>query len=229
MTIFILDFKHMFSNFFSINLYSRLKMAEPSVDPNVAQLRRFLYLGDESKVYPQSITYPFISTKVQSIFDTLKSSDDGVHEIKRVFRDGHYLGLEPIIYSLAVFATSEQKFVKSLALETAREICLSATAMFTFTHFYKELSKPAKGWGRGLRNFVISWYNKKDPKDLAIEATKVKTCYKWTHKDILCMAHVKPRNPGNYEICLFNFLTLKSKFFPEYRVPIITLKFYKNF
>lgn len=171
-------------------------MAEPSVDPNVAQFRRFLYLGDESKVFPQSVSYPFNSEKIQNILDS--SEVDGANEVLRIFREGHYLSMEPMIFALAVYAHSKQMTVKQSAMKAAKEICVTATAMFTFTHFYKELSKPAKGWGRGHRKFLNSWYNGKDANVLVAEVTKVKSCYKWTHKDILCMAHVKPANPGNF-------------------------------
>lgn len=173
-------------------------MAEPTKDPLMAQLHRFLYLGDESKPYPACISFPFTSEKIKSIFDTSGKESDMIREIIRVYRDDHYLGMEPIIYALAVFSHSEDMNVKQAAFKAVSDVCLSATAMFIFTYIYKELSKPSKGWGRGHRKILKGWYNSKEAKDLAIEVTKVKSYRKWTHKDILCMAHVKAVKPGNY-------------------------------
>lgn len=170
-------------------------MADTSKDPVLSQLRRFLYLGDETKLFPESVSFPYSSEKIQSILESSTDSD-GVQEITRFYRDGCYLSLEPAIYALAVFAHSKEINVKHLAMKAAKEICVNATAMFSFTHFYKELSKPTKGWGRGHRSFLNHWYNDKDCKDLAVEVTKVKSRFKWTHKDVLCVSHVKPNNPG---------------------------------
>lgn len=173
-------------------------MAETSKDPALTQLRHFLYLGDETKVYPESVSYPFESEQIQTALNVSGSEEDGIREILRMYRDGYYLALEPVIYALAVFAHSKEVPVKHAAMKATKEICVTASSMFTFTHFYKELSKPSKGWGRSHRIFLNSWYNDKDPKDLVFEVTKTKSKFKWTHKDVLCMSHVKPTNPGNF-------------------------------
>ncbi|XP_035229485.1 60 kDa SS-A/Ro ribonucleoprotein-like isoform X2 [Stegodyphus dumicola] len=168
-------------------------------DPHIAQLRRYLYLGDETKPFPLSVRYPFNPEKNQFIeeLETRETDKEAIQEILRIYREGHYLELEPIIYALAVYAHSKHFFMKDAAFNVAKEICSSAASMLTFAYFYKELSKPSSGYGRALRRFLTHWYNKKDAKDLAIEVTKVKSRHKWTHKDILCMAHVKSENTAN--------------------------------
>ncbi|KAG8200900.1 hypothetical protein JTE90_020540 [Oedothorax gibbosus] len=165
-------------------------------DSNLLRLRRFLYLGDESQIYPLSVTYPFNPNITQCIQELIDSNlqEEAIAEIKRAYNNEHFLGFETLVYALVVLGHAKDFQIRKLALLAGREICTTAASVLTFTHFYKEASKPSKGWGRGHRRFLIDWYNGKDAKDLAVEVTKVKTRYKWSHKDILCMAHIKAKN-----------------------------------
>lgn len=177
--------------------FGRFSMAGV-LDTNLARLRRFLYMGDECHMFPRSTSATFSPEIKQCIEELINSNlqEEAVAEIKRAFNNDHYLGIEPLIHALVLIARAENISTKQLAMAAAGEICTTAAMVLTFTHFYKEASKPSKGWGRGHRRFLVNWYNGKDAKDLAVEVTKVKTCYKWSHKDILCMAHVKAKNEG---------------------------------
>ncbi|XP_015910638.1 RNA-binding protein RO60 [Parasteatoda tepidariorum] len=175
-------------------------MAETTKDANLIQLSRFLYLGDESKMYPDSVKYPFNPETCQFLKELMQSGlvQEAVEEVIRSFKEGHFIGCETLLYVLAVFAhPSNNSYTKGKAFEAAAEICSSASNMLTFIYIFKDVIKPLKGWGRMSRNFLINWYVKRDPKDLAMEVTRVKSRHKWTHKDVLCMAHVKPSKPGS--------------------------------
>ncbi|GFQ89684.1 hypothetical protein TNCT_134561 [Trichonephila clavata] len=170
-----------------------------SNEPKLLQLRRFLYLGDELNLLIKSVKYPFCPEKTQLLKD-LDESNLGIEaltEVARAHRNGNYLGFETLIHALVILGHSPNCSTKSKALKTACEICTSASMMLTFAHFYKDISKPGKGWGRAHRKFLIKWYNEKEAKDLAVEVTKTKSCHNWTHKDVLCMAHVKAEHSGN--------------------------------
>ncbi|GFV07382.1 hypothetical protein TNCV_1765431 [Trichonephila clavipes] len=170
-----------------------------SNEPKLLQLRRFLYLGDEFHSFPKSVKYPFSPEKTQLLkdLDEINLGIEALTEVARAHRNGNYLGFETLIHALVILGHSPNFSTKSKALKTACEICTSASMMLTFAHFYKDISKPGKGWGRAHRKFLIKWYSEKDAKDLAVEVTKTKSCHNWTHKDVLCMAHVKAEHSGN--------------------------------
>ncbi|GBN61262.1 SS-A/Ro ribonucleoprotein [Araneus ventricosus] len=167
-------------------------------DPNLAQLRRFLYLGDDFHCFPRSVSYPFSPERSQLIkeLEDAGLAAEALKVITQAYKNGHYLGIETLIYALTALGHSQREHTRSEALKSASEICTSAPMLLTFAHIYKDVSKPKKGWGRAHRKFLIRWYNEKDAKDLAAEVTKVKSCHKWTHKDVLCMAHVKAKQAG---------------------------------
>ncbi|GIX84745.1 hypothetical protein CEXT_84181 [Caerostris extrusa] len=173
--------------------------SDTPADRNLASLQRFLYLGDDFHPYPRSVAYPFSLERTQLIkeFEEKGLESEILKEIKHAYKFGYHLGYEPLIFTLALLGHSSKIRIKEEALKVASEICTSAGMLLTFVHIYKDISKPSKGWGRAHRRFLIRWYNEKDAKDLAKEVTKVKSCHKWTHKDVLCMAHVKAKHAGN--------------------------------
>lgn len=168
------------------------------LDTNLARLRRFLYMGDECHMFPRSVTPSFTPEITQCIQELINSNlqEEAVAEIKRAYNNDHYLGIETLIHALVAIGHAENIPTRQLAMAAAEEICTTAAMVLTFTHFYKKASEPSKGWGRGHRRFLVNWYNGKEAKDLAVEVTKVKTRYRWSHKDILCMAHIKAKNEG---------------------------------
>ncbi|KAJ3194708.1 60 kDa SS-A/Ro ribonucleoprotein [Irineochytrium annulatum] len=80
----------------------------------------------------------------------------------------------------------------------------------------KQSRKPAKkpkgkvattgrGFGKGMRKMLASWYNGKDAKSLAYTVTKYKNRNGWTHADILRVGHVRPADRAHDLV--FRFLT----------------------
>jgi 60 kDa SS-A/Ro ribonucleoprotein len=59
-----------------------------------------------------------------------------------------------------------------------------------------ERESAGTGWGRAHRSAINKWYNQFDeePTRLAYLATKYKARHKWNHKDVIRLAHVKPKN-----------------------------------
>lgn len=50
-----------------------------------------------------------------------------------------------------------------------------------------------KGFGRGMRNLVKRWYGKYSTVELADMFGEHRGLYKWTHKDVLTLAHLNPK------------------------------------
>lgn len=60
------------------------------------------------------------------------------------------------------------------------------------------------GWGRAHRRAVTNWYCSRSPTELAEIVTKTVSRYRWSHRDLLRLAHVKPPTPGQYKQQMIN-------------------------
>lgn len=61
----------------------------------------------------------------------------------------------------------------------------TGTHLFEFVDYVTQY----RGWGRGLRSLVASWYKEKEPSDLAYQVVKYRQRGGWTHRDLLRKAH----------------------------------------
>lgn len=68
----------------------------------------------------------------------------------------------------------------------------------TGTHLFEfiDYATTFRGWGRGLRTLVSSWYTEKDEDRLAYQIVKYRQRGGWTHRDVLRQAHPKVTNPA---------------------------------
>jgi 60 kDa SS-A/Ro ribonucleoprotein len=57
-----------------------------------------------------------------------------------------------------------------------------------------------RGWGRGLRNAVGSWYNSKPARDVAYQALKYQQRDGWSHRDLLRLSHPQPESDSHRTI-----------------------------
>lgn len=82
---------------------------------------------------------------------------------------------------------------KAYALATLPKVARIGTHLFHFVAYVQEL----RGWGRGLKNAVASWYNGQTPKGLAVQLTKYQQRDGFSHRDVLRLAHPKPITPSH--------------------------------
>ena len=54
------------------------------------------------------------------------------------------------------------------------------------------------GWGKAHKRAVSEWYTSfaKHPEQLALIVTKYKKRTRWSHRDIIRLAHTKPNDPA---------------------------------
>ncbi len=157
-------------------------------------LRRFLILGSEGGSYyasPKKLT----EVNIDNVKECIK--EDGVKVIEiaaGISNEGRAPKNDPAIFILALVFTYGDNRVKRNAIRLFNNIVRTGTHLFTFVHYVDEM----RGWGRAIRTAIARWYNRRDPKQLEYQIVKYQgrtvegTGNKWTHRDVLRSAHVKP-------------------------------------
>ncbi|CAN7993200.1 unnamed protein product [Ixodes hexagonus] len=186
-------------------------------DAALARLRRFLYTGLEGNRY-QPGRRDFSAESVQSA-PSLIADKRGVEVVKEVlcFTKGEPRTLCPdaLAYVLALCAASDDTATKAAAYRAFKEVCSSPTQLFALTRFLESVSE-GTGWGRAHRNAVAAWYTRRNPRELATQVTKVVRRHRWTHQDVIRLAHVRPP-PSNLGVSLvLRYLTKGFQAAEEY-------------
>lgn len=91
----------------------------------------------------------------------------------------------PTLFALAaIFAFGDNEAKKSAA-EVFPRIVRTGTHLFIFTRYAEQF----RGWGRGLKRAIGSWYTDKDVNSLSYQLVKYRQREGWSHRDILRKAH----------------------------------------
>jgi 60 kDa SS-A/Ro ribonucleoprotein len=72
----------------------------------------------------------------------------------------------------------------------------------TGTHLFEfiDYATTFRGWGRGLRTLISSWYAAKDADALAYQIVKYRQRGGWSHRDVLRQAHPKVTDPASRRV-----------------------------
>jgi 60 kDa SS-A/Ro ribonucleoprotein len=150
-----------------------------------ARLDRFLVLGCEGGSY-YAAERPLTQENAQAVIRCIAA--DGAEVVRRIVAVST-LGRAPkndaAIFCLALAASVGSAETKQAALAALDQVCRTGTHLFQFAAAVEEL----RGWGRGLRRAVASWYTCKDPRDLAYQVTKYQQREGWSHRDLLRLSH----------------------------------------
>ncbi|KAL1452285.1 hypothetical protein MTO96_043858, partial [Rhipicephalus appendiculatus] len=101
---------------------------------------------------------------------------------------------EAIAYALALCAASDHRPTKAAAYTAFPQICKCPAQLFAVTRYLEEVSE-GTGWGRAHRRAVAHWYTATEgsgARQLAARTTRVVRRHRWTHADLLRLAHVRP-------------------------------------
>ncbi|WP_257210626.1 TROVE domain-containing protein [Actinomyces ruminis] len=157
---------------------------------DAARLRRFLILGvDGGTYYTDAQTLALENTEV---LRRLAADDPQglVTTITEVSLSGAAPKQNPALFALA-YATSVPE-ARDAALAALPKVARTGTHLFTFATYVEQF----RGWGRGLRRAVGSWYTARDADALAYQAVKYRQRDGWTHRDLLRLAHPKVDDPA---------------------------------
>lgn len=162
-----------------------------------AQLDRFLIIGSDTPTFYCTATN-LTNKNIVCLNECLK--EDGIRAIDRIVEistSGRAVKNDTAIFALAVAASYndntmfvENNVVTSYALDNLHKVARTATHLFMFVEFVSAM----RGWGRALKRAVGNWYTNKKLSDLVYQLIKYKNRNGWTHKDVLRLAHPKPKN-----------------------------------
>jgi len=164
------------------------------------RLDRFLVLGAEGGTY-----YIGERDLVKQNHDALVRSikADGVRAVNRIVEisdRGRAPKNDPAIFALALVAAHGNPEAKAKAFANLSQVCRIGTHLFHFAEYVNAL----RGWGRGLRNAVGRWYVEREPDDLALQVVKYQQRDRWSHGDLLRLAH--PKAPKRDHEAIFRWI-----------------------
>lgn len=176
------------------------KPASPRQVPNSAggysfqvdqwgRLDRFLVLGSLSGTY--YIDAPDLTKQNLDGLRSCLQADPGraVAQIVDVSAKGRSFNNDaPLLaFALAVAAGDE---ARKLAMAQFRTVVRTGSHLFTFVTYYKALGGH---WGRSVRHAVADWYLSQDADALAYQVIKYQQRERWSHRDVLRLAHAEPQ------------------------------------
>lgn len=160
------------------------------------QLDRFLILGSESPTYYASARKATRtnSRNVERLIQT--NGLDVVNRVVEISTEGRAPKNDPAIFVLAMCAKLGDLETRRAAYAALPKVCRIGTHLFQFAESVEAFG----GWGRGMRNAVANWYNCKSVDQLEYQVIKYKKRNDWSHRDLLRLAHVKPRTKMHGEV-----------------------------
>jgi len=163
------------------------------------RLDRFLILGAEGGTF-YIREQDLVKQNHDAILRCIKA--DGVRVVNRVVEisdTGRAPKNDPAIFVLALVAAHGTPEARALAFANLSKVCRIGTHLFHFAECVNAL----RGWGRGLRNAVGRWYIGREADDLAYQVVKYQQRDRWSHGDLLRLAH--PKAPSREHDAVFRW------------------------
>lgn len=147
------------------------------------RLNRFLILGSEGGTYyttEQSLTVKNTGNLLACLKEDSIRVVDAIVEISTT---GRAFKNEPALFALAVAASKGQNH--AYALSKLPLVARIPTHLFHFVQYARQF----RGWGRGMRKAVASWYTSQDRQYHLI---KYQSRDGWSNADLIRLSHPKP-------------------------------------
>ncbi|MCA0359858.1 MAG: TROVE domain-containing protein [Armatimonadetes bacterium] len=153
-----------------------------------ALLERFLILGTEGGTY-YATEERATKESAENLSELLvEDGPRAVDTIAKISRQGRAPKNGPALFALALASSIGNDDTRQAAYAALPVVARTGTHLFQFISESEEL----RGWGRGLRRAVSDWYNAREVDDLVYQVTKYRNREKWTHADLVRLAHPKP-------------------------------------
>src|SRR5262249_26775311 len=114
---------------------------------------------------------------------------DGVRVVRRIVeisQAGRASKNDPALFALALASAKGDATTRKAALEALPDVARTGTHLLHFAQYVEGF----RGWGRGLRPAVATWYAQPVDK-LAYQAVKYRQRDGWAQRDLLRLAHPK--------------------------------------
>lgn len=168
------------------------------------RLDRFVVLGSESNTYYASAK-KLTKDNATVIVKLIKA--DGVRVVERVTElsdAGRAYKNDAALFILALAFVEGDAATRKAAEVSLPKIARIGTHLFTLLEYLDAM----RGWGRGLRRAVASWYQGKELNDLAYQVTKYAQRNGWSHRDALRLAH--PKTSDDVRNWLYKYIVGKA-------------------
>lgn len=160
------------------------------------RLDRFLILGSEGGTYYVG-QRQHTTENVESVLECIR--EDGLRVVDRltdISLEGRAPKNDQAIFVLALCVAYGDDFAQKAAYAALPKVCRIGTHLFQFMSFLRPQGQtPLRGMGRALRRALRAWYTHRAPDKLAVQLTKYRQRHKWSHRDVLRLAHPKSGNP----------------------------------
>jgi 60 kDa SS-A/Ro ribonucleoprotein len=154
---------------------------------DLQMLDRFLSLGATSGTYyisKEKVQY----TNTENIVSCIQSApNETLDRIVEVSSKGLAHKNDHAIYALALVFVHGDNSIKTRAVAEFSKVVRTATHLFMFCAFIKEM----RGFGKLVRQAINNWYVSKDTKSFAYQVSKYQQRDGWSHKDVFCLTHPK--------------------------------------
>lgn len=159
-----------------------------------ARMERFLIAGSERGLY-RAGRFELVPDDAPSVVECL--GENGlrtVQTIAAVAQSGRVCSTDPTLLTLAMAASPAfaDGWTNASALESLPQVARTGSQLCRFAAYVDNL----RGWGRGLRSAVANWYLDKAAPQLARLILKSRPSGGWSHRDLLRLAHPRPKDDG---------------------------------
>jgi 60 kDa SS-A/Ro ribonucleoprotein len=157
------------------------------------RLDRFLILGSEGGTYyveERKLTRENAAAVLEAVIV------DGPRVVRRIVEvsgSGRAPKNDPALFALAIAAGLGNAETRTAALAALPSVARTATHLFHWIEYVQAF----RGWGRGVRHAVASWYTAKPASELAYQMLKYPSRDGWAHRDALRLAHPKAPSPAH--------------------------------
>ena len=161
------------------------------------QLDRFLILGTEGNTY-YATAKEMTRENAKNVVGCIKQ--DGKRVVKRVVEisdAGRAPKNDPALFVLALAASEGDPSVKREAYQALSKVARIGTHLFHFTEYKKSMGGLG---GNGFKRALKRWYNDMPVNKLALQVVKYQQRDGWSHKDLLRLAHVRPKDGDKQSI-----------------------------
>jgi 60 kDa SS-A/Ro ribonucleoprotein len=157
------------------------------------RLERFLILGAEGGSFYAS-ERKLTLENAQAVKRAI--AEDGLRAVRLIVKisdAGRAPKNDPALFVLAMAAAYGDERTRRAAFRALPVVARTGTHLFRFTAYAETM----RGWGRGLRGAVASWYLAGDTATKAYQAVKYRQRDGWSHRDLLRLSHPKAEGARN--------------------------------
>lgn len=195
-----------FLNFFNLKPHQTYNNNDKPVYKltDIERLKRFVFLGsDNGSMYMNQNTLTLENVLcLENLIEQCKYDDilDVLNQYKHITFKKDYL-----IYVLARCCSIRldddplfwKKDFRSDCFKIVLDVCYIPSYLFMFIQFYEQVNKRlynSTGWNSHMKSTISQWYLSKTSQELMYHVTKYPSRYNWSHKDVLKLAHIKPKD-----------------------------------